>query len=371
MDPAKNKLLLSLLEELEKSIEELLLAGLTTASKSTVERLDISFKEASRIGLLRLGSTLRVVNEEIVRFNSGSAQFSPKRLAFFVGRAWVLATAMRKAMLAGDDAEMERLNSSGITDKVDRLKVVVMGVGKRVVPGVFAGFDFRLRVLEGSGKVKSGESLTWSAIFPMRKESKADLPAEAFLHLPQKQKFKPSLLLEKKMVEVTHCAISRQGVGPARLQLTENSVVTAGEPFQEWQKFWQWDVRQAAERLQTYQVTPLDLEVELQEELCANQWEPGPRQSVEDGYDLLSLRTEHVPLNARLDRGPSGTPLVGVIEKMAAKKVRPPLYGLAHYEACMVVFQPLSALEKNGIEYLTISADKVSQAELVKAMKFT
>ena len=38
---------------------------------------------------------------------------------------------------------------------------------------------------------------------------------------------------------------------------------------------------------------------------------------------------------------------------------------------CRLVFQPLSVLGKEGIEYLTVSRDKISQAELVKAMKFT
>jgi hypothetical protein len=57
--------------------------------------------------------------------------------------------------------------------------------------------------------------------------------------------------------------------------------------------------------------------------------------------------------------------------KMAKRKRRPPLYGLVHYESCRLVLQPLAALGKDGIEYLTVSADKISQAEVVKAMKFT
>ena len=93
--------LVSLLDELGKAVEELLMAGLTAASKSTVERLDVSFKEASRDETLRLGSTLRIANEEISRFTAGSTQFSPRRLAFFLGRAWLLAAAMRRAIDCG------------------------------------------------------------------------------------------------------------------------------------------------------------------------------------------------------------------------------------------------------------------------------
>src|SRR6476469_555718 len=101
-----------------QAVEELLVAGLTAASKSTVERLDVSFKEASRMRLLRLGSTLRIANEEIVRFTTGSTQFSARRLAFFLGRAWVSATSMRRAIDANDNAALDRLMATSPTTPV-------------------------------------------------------------------------------------------------------------------------------------------------------------------------------------------------------------------------------------------------------------
>lgn len=200
--------LVPLLEELGKAVEELLLAGLTAASAATVERLDVTFKEASRMKLLRLGSTLRIANEEIVRFNAGSPLFSPRRLAFFLSRAWLLASAMRRAIAAGDQEALNRLQVTPPAQPVEKLQVVTLGVAKRVVPGAFASFDFRLRALGAAGPVADQEPLLWSCVFPLRKD--LDLPGEAFLHLPQKQKFKPSLLLEKKVVEVTRCAVSAQ-----------------------------------------------------------------------------------------------------------------------------------------------------------------
>ncbi len=145
MQPAEKKQLLSLLEELGRAVEELILAGLTTASKSTVERIDLTFKEASRMRLLRLGSTLRIANEEISRFTTGSPLFSAKRLSFFLNRAWLLATGMRQAINDNDDAALDRLLATPPTEPVKRIAVVVMGVAKRVVPGAFASFDFRLR----------------------------------------------------------------------------------------------------------------------------------------------------------------------------------------------------------------------------------
>ena len=207
MPDAQKKQLLSLLDELSKAVEELLLAGLTAASKSSVERLDVSFKEASRMKLLRLGSTLRIANEEIVRFNAGSPQFSARRFSFFLSRAWLLATAMRRALEAGDEEAIGRLQVTPPAQPVEGLRVVTLGVVKRVVPGAFASFDFRLRALGDAGPVADKQPLVWSCVFPLRKD--LDLASEAFLHLPQKQKFKPSILLEKKVIEVTKCAVER------------------------------------------------------------------------------------------------------------------------------------------------------------------
>jgi hypothetical protein len=369
MQPAEQKQLLSLLDELRGSVEELLLAGLTTASKSTVERIDVAFKEASRMKLLRLGSTLRIANEEILRFTNSSAQFSSRRLAFFLGRAWLLATRMRQAIDANDTAALDSLMSTPPTQPVASLKAVVLGVAKRVVPGAFASFDFRLRAIAAAPPVESNEAIVWSCVFPLRKE--LDLPTEAFLHLPQKQKFKPSILLEKKVVEISRCAISRQPTAATRLMLGDSSEVRSTDPYSDWKSIWKWDLKSAFERLESHHPTPLDLEIELQEEVFVDEWEAGNRTSSDEGYDLLPIDTGKLQLEARLDRGPSGTPLHGVMTTLAEKKKKPPLFGVAHYESCKLIFQPLAALGESGPQYLTVAPDKISQAALVKAMKFT
>jgi hypothetical protein len=338
---SQKKQLLSLLNELSKAVEELLLAGLTAASKSSVERLDVSFKEASRMKLLRLGSTLRIANEEIVRFSAGSPQFSARRFSFFLSRAWLLATAMRRALDAGDEEMLNRLQVTPPAQPVEKLKVVTLGVAKRVVPGAFASFDFRMRALGPAGPVADKQPLVWSCVFPLRKD--LDLPREAFLHLPQKQKFKPSILLEKKVAEVAKCAVSAQPGGPMRLALGEASTMSAGEEFTDWQPLLSWDIPKAAARLEQHRPTPMDLEIELQEEVFLSSWQPGEERQTEDGYDILPIESNHLPLEVRLDRGPSGIPLAGVMSKMAQKKRRPPIYGLVHYEACRLILQPVGA----------------------------
>jgi hypothetical protein len=366
---AEARKLTPLLDELCAAVEELLRAGLTAASKSTVERIDVSFKEASRMKLLRLGSTLRIANEEISRFTSGSTQFSARRLVFFLGRAWLLASGMRRAIEAKDEAQLARLLHIAPAAAVDELSVVTLGISKRVVPGAFASFDFRLRAFAAAKDVQPGDPLLLSFVFPLRKD--LSLPAEAFLHLPQKQKFKPSLLLERKIVRITKCAVSKQAGSAGRVMLGDVSEVTAGEAFTDWQRFWHWDAEQASRRLDAHRTTPLDLEIELQEEVFLDAWIPGEKVQSDEGYDLMPMESAHLPLEARLDRGPSGTPLNEVVTKMAEMKKRPPLFGVMHYESCRLLFQPLSALGKDGVEYLTVSKDKISQQELVKAMKFT
>jgi hypothetical protein len=375
VQPSEKKQLLSLLDALRRAVEELLLAGLTTASRSTVERMDVTFKEASRLKLLRLGSTLRIANEEISRFTRGQQQFSARRLSFFLGRTWLLAEGMRRAIEKNDDVGRSRLMATPKSEPVEKIKAVVLGVGKRVVMGAFATFEFRMRVVGDSGPVKSGAAVVWSSVFPMRGDS--DLPAEAFLHLPQKQKFKPSILLEKKVIEITRCAVSQPPTASARLMLSEASEVKTLEAHTEWAPMWRWAATDAAARLGAYQPTPLDLEIELQEEVFLEGWEAGEKRSSDEGFDLLPIRAGGtggaggIEMEARLDRGPSGDPVNAIVSKMSAGKTRPPLFGTMHYEGCRLVFQPLSALGKDGPEYLTVSAGKISQATLLKAMKFT
>ncbi len=369
MEPAQSKPLVHLCDGLLQAVEELLQAGMTAASKSTIERIDVSFKEASRMKLLRLGSTLRIANEEIARFQAGAEQFSPRRLVFFLTRTWILAHGIRRALDAGDEKAFQRLRYTPPTEVVPQVSVVTLGASKRAVPGAFVAFEFRLRAVAEAPPIKKGELLIWSCVHPLRKD--LDLPAEAFLHLPQKQKFKPIILLEKNLITISTCTIARQPETATRLSLTEKSTVTAGGAFKDWSGLATWDIRRSRQRLGKHQPTPLDLDVELQEEIVLDDWSPGPLREQDDSYDTLSIAAAGLPLEARLDRGPSGEPLRARMLKLAENSKRPRLFGTMHYESCRLLFQPLSALEKDDIEYLTISPEKVSQAQLVRAMKFT
>src|SRR5947208_1393387 len=121
---ADRRKLPGLLEELARSVEELLLSGLTTASEATRQALHVSFQEASRMRLLRLGSTLRVAGEELGRFTRKEPEFSRKRLSFFLTRAWLLCRGLLRALRERDEPEFERLLWVPPNEPVERVEVV-------------------------------------------------------------------------------------------------------------------------------------------------------------------------------------------------------------------------------------------------------
>src|SRR5262245_34037156 len=163
---ADRRKLPALLEELARAVEELLLSGLTTASEATRQTLGVSFQEASRLRLLRLGSTLRGANEELGRYTRNESGFSRKRLSFFLNRAWLLSHGLARALRDGDEQEFERLVWVPANEPVERLEVVTLGVGKKVSAGAFCAFEFRLRTVQAAGKIPAGQRLLWSCVFP-------------------------------------------------------------------------------------------------------------------------------------------------------------------------------------------------------------
>src|SRR5277367_4314214 len=124
---ADRKKLLPLLGELAGAVEDLVLSGLTTASESTRQALNVAFQEASRLRLLRLGSTLRVANDELGRFTRNETDFSQKRLMFFLNRAWLLTQGLAQALRAGNEQAFDRLLRTPASQGVDRLEVVTLG----------------------------------------------------------------------------------------------------------------------------------------------------------------------------------------------------------------------------------------------------
>src|SRR3954447_20466131 len=141
------------LDVLTDAVEELLLSGLTTASESTRQILNVAMQEAARFRLLRLGSSLRGAAEELGRYTRQDPAFSRRRLAFFVNRSWLLGRGLSHALQQEDTSEYDRLAWSPPSVPLPELEVVCLGVVKKVAAGSFAAFDFRLRAVADAGPI--------------------------------------------------------------------------------------------------------------------------------------------------------------------------------------------------------------------------
>jgi hypothetical protein len=349
-----------LTSELARQVEDLVRTGLTGATAATRTKLDAAFKEASRRKLLRLGASLRYVNEEVGRFLADDGSFASRRYAFFLHRSWLLATATSTALARDDAALVATLcaGSSGAPKPVGTLEVVTLGVQKRVA-ALVCTFDFRLRVTKAPKPELVGRSLVYSLVFAR----KANVPAEAYLHLPQPQKFAPKIFRDRTRLTVTDAGILFDDRGGGRLVLGPKSTITSGAVFDEWSEHYGWDAEMAERRVHTHAPSPLDLAIEMQEEVVLSSWDlstAGPKRSVTSAGLVLSVA---------IPAGEEGASLTKKLEAGAKKKqARPPLFGTVHYEFGEVVFSPLSLLEDDGPEYLTLSDENINLAALLGSL---
>ncbi len=366
---ADRKKLPSLLDELAGAVEELLHSGLTTASEATRHTLNVAFQEASRMRLLRLGSTLRVASEELGRFTRNEAEFSRKRLTFFLNRAWLLSHGLARALREKNEADFERLLWVPASTPVERLEVVVLGVVKKIIAGAVVTFEFRLRTVKAAGNIPAGQRLIWARVEPIKPGS--NIPAEALLHLPQKQKFKPIELLGGKVAVIENAAVALDEHGGGRISLGDQSTVKLGSAFTDWTPFQRWDAAAALARIGKHQPSPLDLEVELQEEVVLHDWQIGSPTQRDDGATIFPILVKETTFDAIASPGAEGKALKKSLEELRKKKTRPPLFGLMHYEMCRLMLQPLAVFGKTGPEYLTLSDEKLDRKELLKALNLT
>jgi hypothetical protein len=364
---ADRRKLEALLAELAGAVEELLLSGLTTASEATRQTLNLAFQEASRLRLLRLGSALRAANDELGRFLRNEAEFSRKRLHFFLNRAWLLSHGLARALRAGDEADFERLLWVPPSEPVERLEVVALGVAKKVT-SAFVAFEFRLRTIADAGALPAGRRLVWSCIFPVKPG--VAVPAEAYLALPQKQKFTPKQFLEGHSVVLEHVAVALDEHGGGRVSLGDASTVVVGSEFSDWERFQTWDAEAALRRIESHTPGPLDLEVEMQEEVVLHDWQLGEPVTRDDGQVVYPLQCGPTTFDAVASPGVEGAALRKALDGRRKSKASEPLFGLLHYERCRLVVQPLAVFGPKGPAQLMLSEEKVDKATLLRALKF-
>lgn len=368
--PENRSALLPVLEELARTCEGLVGSGLTTASAATRQKLDASFKEASRLKLLRLATSLRYVGDELGRFLADSEQFSARRFVFFLNRTWLICRGLLEAIREDDHVALGRLLLASGAQPVRALRLAVIGVHKRALLDGSAAFEFRMVTLDEQGDVPRGARLAWSCVFA----KKPGVPAEAFLHLPQAQKFAPKILLDPTEILVTEAAVSLDEHGSGRLMLGPKSTVKPGKKRTDWDGLVAWDRERVATRWRRHPISPLDLEVELQDEVIVSDWQlgtPAPNPYRPE-QQVFPLTAEGLELDAVCSTGPDGRELMAALRALAKPRAeRPPLYGLMHVEMGRLVFQPLTVFGEDGPAHLMISDDNIDLASLMKTLDFS
>jgi hypothetical protein len=235
------------------------------------------------------------------------------------------------------------------------VRVVTLGVSKTVKRSV-GSFEFRLR------DVDSGAPLLWS--FLVNRQN-LEVPLEAWLHLPQPQKFDPKILLSGTALTLEQVAVSADG----RLMLGPKAKVTAGEPFTDYERFLTWDRAAALARVRAHVPNPLDLEVELQEEVVLRDWTVGaPVDRGRSGYKTFPIEADGLSFDASVSTADEGVELTKALTALRKAKARPPLFGLMHYESCRLVLRPLAVLEGGQMRQLMLSGDSIDKKKLLAAL---
>lgn len=365
LSPADRKRLVPVLESLIEAIETVALGGLTSASEGTRAQLGASFQEASRLRLLRLGSALRVANQELGRFTGDAGDFSAKRLLLFLSHAWVLARGLIKAIEEDDQAAYERLAGTPSREPIEAVELITLGVVKKVVPGAFCAFEFRLRAVGGA--LEPGTPATWSCVFPLPEDAR--LAPETFLHTEQKQKFRPRQFLTGKVLRIERAALARDGRGgAARILLGPDSAVSEEREVTDWESWQRWDAAAALETVAAHEPGPLDLEVEPTTEVVLREWSLEKAEPDADERLCFPVEADGVRATLVTSPGKEGAHLAAELEALRKQRTRKPLYALAHYARCGVVLRPLSVLEP-APRHLDISRDYEGAADLIRKLK--
>ena len=248
MDPAEAKRLPSLLDELRDAVEELVLAGLTAASKSTVERLERHLQGgvADEVAAPRLDPPHRQRGDFPLHFRVPAVLRPP---AGVLPRSGV-AAGDRHAPRRTPPATTPRWTSCSTRRPPNRsraLKVVALGVAKRVVPGAFASFDFRLR--RSKPRRPSERGRRWSGRSSSRCARTWTCRPRRSCTCRRSRSSGRRCCWKRRSIEVAPCAVARQPTGPTRVMLGEASQVTAGPAFDGWTPLFKWNAIAAADRL--------------------------------------------------------------------------------------------------------------------------
>jgi hypothetical protein len=160
--------------------------------------------------------------------------------------------------------------------------------------------------------------------------------------------------------------------------LGPKSTVTAGKKHTDWAAHLatDWDAIRA--RAAAHRVSPLELDVELQESVVLIDWQVGAPEKRDDDKVAYPIAADGRQMVVMTTKNAGDQELVAALDtfrKPKGKSKKPsasrgPLFGLMHYERCQLVLQPLAIFGDDGPDYLNISQDKISISSLVGSLDF-
>lgn len=366
MKAAERKNLIPHLQRTVDAIEDILRSGLTTANESTIKTLGITFQEASRLKLLRLGSTLRGTHQEISRYVEDHPDFSSTRLAFFLNRSWLLCKGLQHSIEEKNQELLDQLLWTPPATKSRKLDLICLGVVKKVAADNFCAFEFRFR------EFKTEQAYTWSAVFPLKKGTK--IPAEGYLHLPQKQKFHPKSFLDGKVIQFQNVLVSNTQSAAKRIQLSEKSQVEIGDSVEDWATWLTWDPAKALQRIEQHEISPFDVDIELQEEVVFRDYRLLEAEATDNpNQTIIPLVVSDSRFDLVVSNSVEGKPSLQALKDESKLSHPRPLYGVMYYSNAQLLALPLTIYDEqeDRMNYITISSDSIDKKALLSAMKFT
>lgn len=351
------------LSQVVHTVESLMGSGLSSASPSITDQFQLAFEQATKCRQLRLGSNLRLVNEELKRFFNDDTQFSERRLALFLNRCWQMSRQLIEGAVT-----LPAVDAHRHSEVLDEISVVIQGVIKKTVPGVFCALEFRLRRTDGEVYNKP---LLWSCL--LATADKLNIKPESLLALEQPQKFKPSVFLKSAVLMKNVRLVEDDGAW--RLQLgAESEVVAEDMEVLAPDNTGHWSLDRVASAVEDWKPSPLDLEIQPQFEVYLDNWSIDEEltHTALEGKVLFRLSSSGKRMYLCVDSGDDGVAQLHFCRQRLARKrpSRELLFGLLHYEQGITLIQPLT-LWKRGQPpgHLMITDDKTDYAALLKILK--
>ncbi|MFW9995905.1 MAG: hypothetical protein ACFFD4_27950 [Candidatus Odinarchaeota archaeon] len=335
---------ISLLKQIEKTVEDITYTGLTTVSETTFQRLAAVINECSSKKYFRLASTLRVATSELKKAVTVTSSNGHSKYAFFLNQSWLLSKGLMKAIEDGDKLLYEKYSGAVLDKKtISTLEIVPIGLEKGLIDNQWLKFTFHFKVISSDEKELENSILCWNQMFDT-KNSSAKINAER--ELANKIKGLNDEYIGEFITSDTIKLINWDyspsnnsvSVGDdSSVKFLENSQVSGHLPLFRAKEFMKY--------LKDLQITPLD------HAFTFTYWTgfPDVRIKYQNNAKGFTGMFEYESLNIKIDlpRNITNQTLItrlGTAISSLNKKI-PYFYGILVIDSSELVFTPLSLVE--------------------------